>query len=123
MAKFTKLSFCQKVDFWHKTSSCNYQKVDFWHKTSSCNCPLSLYCVCNVSNCFNKSCGTSCISRICTIYARHTKLLSLISSHFAKKVLFWHDTSSCTCSIYLNDICNVSESFSKSSGTSRFPRV
>ena len=55
MAKFTKLSFCQKIDF--------------WHKTSSCKCSMGLYCVCKASNCFIKSCGTSSIPRICTIYA------------------------------------------------------
>ena len=45
MAKFTKLSFCQKLMFWHQTSS---------HKCSMC-----LYCVSKVSDCFSKSCGTS----------------------------------------------------------------
>ena len=45
MAKFTKLSCCQKLIFWHQTSS---------HKCSMC-----LYCVSKVSDCFNKSCGTS----------------------------------------------------------------
>ena len=31
---------------------------------------------------------------------------------------FWHDTTSCTCSLYLYCMCKVSESFCKSSGTS-----
>ena len=42
-AKFTKLSFCQKLMFWHQTSS---------HKCSVC-----LYCVSKVSDCVSKSCG------------------------------------------------------------------
>ena len=45
MAKFTKLSFCQKQIFWHQTSS---------HKCSVC-----LYCVSKESDCFSKSYGTS----------------------------------------------------------------
>ena len=45
MAKFTKLSFCQKRFF--------------RHQTSLCKCSMSLYCVDKVSNCFSKSCGTS----------------------------------------------------------------
>ena len=45
MAKFTKLSFCQTLIFWHQTAS---------HKCSMC-----LYCVSKVSDCFSKSCGTS----------------------------------------------------------------
>ena len=40
-----KLSFCQKLLFWHQTSS---QK-----------CSLCLYCVSKVSDCLSKSCGTS----------------------------------------------------------------
>ena len=44
-AKFTKVSFCQKLIFWHQTSS---------HKCSMC-----LYCVSKVSDCFSKTCGTS----------------------------------------------------------------
>ena len=55
MAKFTKLSLCKKLIFWHQTSS---------HKCSVC-----LYCVSKVSDCFSKSCGTSWFPRICTIYA------------------------------------------------------
>ena len=60
-------------------------------------------------------------------YKGHTKWLSLISGHFAKNIFFffffWHDTSSCTCSLYLYYVCRVSESFTKSSGTSWFPHV
>ena len=109
MAHFKRLLFCQKTIF--------------WYQTSSCKCSMCLYCVGKVLNCFGTSCGTSWIPRICTIYTRHTKLLSSISSYFAKKYLYLHDTSSCTCSIYLYCICKVSESFSKSSGTSWLPRV
>ena len=50
-------------------------------------------------------------------YKGHTKWLSLIGIHFAKNI-FWHDTSSCTCSLYLSCMCKVSESFSRSSRTS-----
>ena len=45
MVKFTKLSFCQKMFF--------------WHQTSSCKCSMSLQCVGKVSNCFSRSCDTS----------------------------------------------------------------
>ena len=45
MANFTKLLFCQKIFF--------------WHRTSSCKCSMSLYCVGKVLNCFGTSCGTS----------------------------------------------------------------
>ena len=46
-------------------------------------------------------------------YKGHAKWLSLISSHFANKIILWHDTSSCTCSIYLYCLCKVSDHFSK----------
>ena len=62
MAHFKKLLFCQKTFF--------------WHQTSLCKCSMSPYCVGKVLNCFGTSCGTSWIPRICTIYTRHTKLLS-----------------------------------------------
>ena len=45
MAKFTKLSFSQKLIFWHKTSSCKYS--------------MCLYYVVKVSDSFSKSSGTS----------------------------------------------------------------
>ena len=41
MAKFIKVSCCQKLIFWHQTSS---------HKCSMC-----LYCVSKVSDCFSKT--------------------------------------------------------------------
>ena len=44
-AKFTKLSFCQKLFF--------------LHKTSSCKCSMCLYYVGKVSDGFSKSSGTS----------------------------------------------------------------
>ena len=52
--RFTKLSFCQKLIFWHQTSS---------HKCSMC-----LYCVSKLSDCFSKSCGTSWFTRTCTMH-------------------------------------------------------
>ena len=48
-----KLSFCQKLTFWHQNSS---------HKCSVC-----LYCVSIVPDYFSKSCDTSWFSRICTV--------------------------------------------------------
>ena len=42
---------------------------------------------------------------------------------FKQKKFFWHDTCSCTCSVYLYCLWKVSESFSKSSGTSWFPCI
>ena len=45
MAKFTKLSFSQKLIF--------------WHKTSSCKCSMCLYYVGKVSDSFSKSSGIS----------------------------------------------------------------
>ena len=45
-------------------------------------------------------------------YKGHTKWLSLISSDFAKNI-FWHDTSSYTCSLCLYCMCKVSESLNK----------
>ena len=41
---FTQLSFCQKLIFWHQTSSCKYS--------------MCLYCVCKVSDGFSKSSQT-----------------------------------------------------------------
>ena len=56
------------------------------------------------------------------LYTYHTKLLRY-AAILLKSIFFfaWH--FSCTCSIYLYCICKVSESFSKSSGTSWLPRV
>ena len=68
MAKFTKLSFCQKLIFWHQTSS---------HKRSMC-----LYCVSKVSDCFSKSSGTIWFPRICTsTYALSMHLTKCIKNY------------------------------------------
>ena len=58
MAKFTKLSFCQKLFF--------------WHKTSSCNCSM---CPGKISDSFSKSSGISWFLRVCTIWALTKHLL------------------------------------------------
>ena len=42
---------------------------------------------------------------------------------FSQKVFLWHQTSSCKCSMCLHCLCKVSDGFSKSSGTSWFPRA
>ena len=83
MAKFTKLSFCQKLFF--------------WHKTSSCKCSMCLYYVGRVSDSFNKSSGTSWFPCACTIWAPTKPLsrskvlknwLSSKHSHFVKKYFY-----------------------------------
>ena len=83
MAKFTKLSFCQKLIF--------------WHKTSSCKCSMCLYYVGKVSDSFSKSSGTSWFPRACTIWAltkpllRSKVLKKWLSSkhcHFVKKYFY-----------------------------------
>ena len=61
MAKFTKLSFCQKLIF--------------WHKTSSCKCSMCLYYVGKVSDSFSKSSDTSWFPCACTIWALTKPLL------------------------------------------------
>ena len=109
MAKFTKLSFCQKFIF--------------CHQTSSCKCSMCLYYVGRVSDCFSKSSGTSWFPRACTIWALTKPLLSskvlkiakFRTSSFCQKVLLWHQTSSCRCSMCLHCVHNVSDGFSKSS--------
>ena len=83
MAKFTKLSFSQKLIF--------------WHKTSSCKCSMCLYYVGKVSDSFSKSSGTSWFPRACTIWAltkpllRSKVLKKWLSSkrcHFVKKYFY-----------------------------------
>ena len=81
MAKFTKLSFCQKLFF--------------WHKTSSCKCSMCLYYVGKVSDSFSKSSSTSWCPRACSIWALTKPLLSskvLKKSskrcHFVKKYFY-----------------------------------
>ena len=39
------------------------------------------------------------------------------------KIIFWHQTSSCKCSVCLQYVGKVSDGFSKSSGTSWFPHT
>ena len=110
-AKFTKLSFCQKLIFWHKTSSC---------KCSMC---LYMYYVGKVSDSFIKSSGTSWSPP--TIWALTSPLLRskvskkwLSSKHsFCQKIFLWHQTFSCKCSMCVHCVCKVSDGFSKSSGT------
>ena len=58
---FTNLSFCQKLIF--------------WHKTSSCKCSMCLYYVGKVSNSFSKSPGTGWFLRACTTWALTKPLL------------------------------------------------
>ena len=53
-------------------------------------------------------------------YKGHTKWLSLICSHFAKKIVFAWCSFMHMLIIHLFCMCKVSESFSKSSGTSCF---
>ena len=83
MAKFTKLSFSQKIIF--------------WHKTSSCKCSMCLYYVEKVSDSFSQSSGTSWFPRACTIWALTKpfikkqsvkKWLSSKRCHFAKKYFY-----------------------------------
>ena len=62
MAKFTKLSFCQKLLFWYKCSSSKFS--------------LCLYYVGKVSDSFSKSSGISWFPRACTIWAQTKPLLS-----------------------------------------------
>ena len=118
MAKFTKLSFCQKLIF--------------WHKTSSCKCSMCLYYVGKVSDSFSKSSGTSWFPRACTIWALtkpllRSKVLKIMAKFkmlsFCQKVFLWHQTFSCKCSMCLHCVCKVSDGFSKSSGKSLFPRA
>ena len=82
-AKFTKLSFCQKLFF--------------LHKTSSCKCSMCLYYVGKVSDGFSKSSGTSWFPHACTIWALKKPLLrskvlkKWLSSkhcHFVKKYFY-----------------------------------
>ena len=51
------------------------------------------------------------------------KWLSSKRCYFVKKIFLWHQTSSCKCSKCLHCVCKVSDGFSKSSGTSWFPRA
>ena len=110
------MSFCQNKTLWHQTSSCKYS--------------MCLLCVCKVSDGFSKSSGTSWFPHACTIWALTKPLLSnkLLKKmamfkmlSFCQKVFLWHQTSSFKCSMCLHYACKVSDSFSKSSGTSWFP--
>ena len=112
MAKFTKLSFCKKIIF--------------WHKTSSCKCPMCLYYVGKVSDSFSKSSGISWFPRACTILIQKQsvkKMAKFKTQSFCQKLILWHQTSSCKCSMYVHCVCKVSDGFGKSSGTSWFPRA
>ena len=118
MAKFTKLSFCQKLIF--------------WHKTSSCKCSICLYYVGKVSDSFSKSSDTSWFPHACTIWTLtkallRSKVLKKMAKFkmlsFCQNVLLWHQTSSCKCSMCLHCVRKVSDGFSKRCGTSWFPRA
>ena len=61
MAKFTKLSFSQKLIF--------------WHKTFSCKCPMCLYYARKVSDSFSQNSGTSWFPPACNIWALTKPLL------------------------------------------------
>ena len=56
MAKTMKLSFCQKLIFWHKTSSCKCSMCPYYDS-------------------FNKSSGTSWFPCTCTVWALTKPLL------------------------------------------------
>ena len=79
MAKFTKLSFSQKLIF--------------WHKTSSRKCSMCLYYVGKVSDSFSQNCGTSWFPCACTIWALtkpllRSKVLSSKRCHIVKKYFY-----------------------------------
>ena len=83
LAKFTKLSFCQKLIF--------------WQKTSSCKCSMCLYYVGKVSDSFRKSSSISWFPHACTIWALTKPLLrskvfkNWLSSkccHFVRKYFY-----------------------------------
>ena len=111
MAKFTMLSFSQKLIF--------------WYKTSSCKCSMCLYYVGKVSDSFSQNSGTSWFPRACTIWALTKPLLrsKVLKNGYVQnavilsKIFLWHQTSSCKCSMCLHCVCKVSDGFSKNSGT------
>ena len=80
IAKFSLLSFCQKLFF--------------LNQTPSCICSICLHCINKVSNCSIKSCGRSWSAHEGTIYAYTKALLgkNCLSSHcchFVKNYFFW----------------------------------
>ena len=107
MAKFTKQSFCKKKQK-HFLASNLFRQM--FKESILCRRSIKL---------FQQKLWYKLISPhmhyICT---HHIKVAKFDKQPFCQTVFFLHDTSSCTCSKYLYCICKVSESFSKSSGTS-----
>ena len=77
MPKFTKVSFCQKLIFWHQTSS---------HKCSSSMC---LYCVSKVSDCFSKGCGTSLFHALSMHKQNPLRITKGNSSFLIRMFILW----------------------------------
>ena len=99
------------------------QNKTLCHPTSSCS--MCQHCSCIVSNGFSESSGTGWFPHACTIWAltKCPKMAKFKTLSFYQNVFLWHQTSSCKCSMCLHCLCKVSDGFSKSSGTSWFPRA
>ena len=90
---------------------------------------VSTLCMQSIND-FSKSSGTSWFPCACTIWALTLirkqsvkKLPKFKTLWFCQKVFVWHQTSWCKCSMCLHFAWKVSDGFSKSSGTSWFPRA
>ena len=113
LSKFSKLSFCQKINF--------------LNQTQSCICSMCQHCIGKVLNCSMKSCGRSWSAHQSTIYVYTNtllgkKCLSSHSCHFVKNYFFWTKLLH-ACSMCLHCIGKVSNCSIKSCGRSWSARV
>ena len=138
MVKFDKQSLCfaeyKGRTEWLSLISSHFalpKQFFFWHDTSSCTCSLYMYCMCKVSQCFSKSSSTSWFPHVALSKHKHNpylignrkKMAKFTKLSFCQKLIFWHQSSSHKCSICLYLVSKVSDCFSKSCGTSWFPRI
>ena len=67
------------------------------------------------------------LTSLCMHYLSKTrkqeKMVKFTNLSFRQKLIFWHKTSSCKCSMCLYYVGKVSDSFSQSSGSSWLPRA
>ena len=95
----------------------------------------NVQCVCIVHVKYQKASVKALVQADFPIHALSEQYKTLIKKQSVKKmamfkmlsfcqnVILWHQTSSCKCSMCLHCVCKVSDDFSKSSGTSWFPRA
>ena len=80
----------------------------FWHDTSSCTCSIYLYCIYNSFRWYKLT--SPCMHYLSkSKTSKQEKMAKFTKLSFCQKLIFWHKTSSCKCSMCLYYVGKVSD--------------